>query len=63
MGLVTLADPLQRWFEDLLARLLPAAWVEWASNLLNEALVLTTCAQLTTLPIIIYNFGTLSVVT
>ena len=63
MGLVTLSDPLQRRCEELLARLLPAGWVEWASNLANEALVLTTCAQLTTLPIILYNFRTLSLVT
>jgi competence protein ComEC len=63
LGLVTLAEPFGRAFERLLARLLPARWVEGAAKLLNESLILTTCAQLTTIPIIVYNFGTLSLVT
>jgi competence protein ComEC len=63
LGLVALADPLQRRFEGLLAVLLPARWVEPAARFLNESLVLTTCAQLTTLPIIVYSFRTLSLVT
>lgn len=63
LGLVVLADPFGRAFERLLARLLPAKWVEGAAKLLNESLILTTCAQLATIPIIVYNFGTLSLVT
>jgi competence protein ComEC len=63
LGLVALADPLQRRFEGLLAVLLPPRWVEPVARFLNESLVLTTCAQLTTLPIIVYSFRTLSLVT
>jgi competence protein ComEC len=63
LGLIALADPLQRRFEGLLSALLPASWVEQVARFLNESLVLTTCAQLTTLPIIVYNFRMLSVVT
>ncbi len=63
LGLILFADPLQRRFEAFLARLLPATWVEFAAGFFNESLVLTACAQLTTLPIIVYNFRTLSLVT
>ena len=63
LGLIVLADPLQQRFSGLLARMLPAGWVEGTAGFLNESLVLTTCAQLTTLPIVIYTWGTLSVVT
>ena len=63
LGLVWFTDPLQHRFEGLLARLLPQAWERPASAFLNEALVVTTAAQITTLPIILYNFGQLSLVT
>jgi competence protein ComEC len=63
LGLIVLSDPLQRRFRDLLTHLLPASWVEPVAKRLDDALVLTTCAQLTTLPIIAYSFGTLSLVT
>jgi competence protein ComEC len=63
LGLIVLSDPLQLRFRALLAHLLPAPWVEPIAKPLDDALVLTTCAQLTTLPIIAYNFGTLSLVT
>ena len=63
LGLVWFTDPLQHRFEGLLARLLPQAWERPASAFLNESLVVTTAAQITTLPIILYNFGQLSLVT
>ncbi len=63
LGLIALADPLGRWCERVLARALPALWVEPVARFLNESLVLTACAQLTTLPIILYHFRTLSLVT
>lgn len=63
LGLILYTDPLQRAFEGLLARLLPPSWVEPTSRSLKEPLVLTTCAQLTTMPIILYNFRVLSTVT
>ncbi|MBN1640531.1 MAG: ComEC/Rec2 family competence protein [Anaerolineae bacterium] len=63
LGLVTLADPLGRRFEAALALFLPGRWAAPVARILNEPVVLTTCAQLTTLPIVVYHFGTLSLVT
>jgi competence protein ComEC len=63
LGLVLFTDPLQRRFRRLLARLLPRVWVRPVSSFLNDALVVTTAAQITTLPIILYNFRQLSLVT
>jgi competence protein ComEC len=63
LGLVLFTDPLQRRFRSLLARLLPSDWVEPVSAFLDEALVVTTAAQITTLPIILYHFRQLSLVT
>ena len=63
LGLALFTDPLQRRFESLLTRLLPLAWVRPALAFLNEALVVTTAAQIATLPIILYNFRQLSLVT
>ncbi|HUT20697.1 MAG TPA: ComEC/Rec2 family competence protein, partial [Anaerolineae bacterium] len=63
LGLIALADPLGRRFERLLARVLPVRWSERVARTLNEPLVLTTCAQLTTLPIILRSARGLSPVT
>ncbi|MFZ5919167.1 MAG: DNA internalization-related competence protein ComEC/Rec2 [Chloroflexota bacterium] len=63
LGLVLFTDPLQRRFESLLTRLLPSVWVRPVAAFLNDALIVTTAAQITTLPIILYNFGQLSLVT
>ncbi|OQY25798.1 MAG: DNA internalization-related competence protein ComEC/Rec2 [Anaerolineaceae bacterium 4572_32.1] len=63
LGLVLFSDPLQRRFEKLLNQLLPANWVKPVSAFLNEALIVTSAAQITTLPIILYNFRQLSLVT
>ena len=52
LGLVLFTDPLQRRFESLLARLLPPSWVKSVSAFLNEALVVTTAAQITNLLIL-----------
>jgi competence protein ComEC len=63
LGLVLFTDPLQQHFEGLLVRLLPPPWVRPVSAFLNEALVVTTAAQITTLPVILYHFRQLSLVT
>jgi len=63
LGLILLADPLTEGFKTLLRWLVPRRWVEPMTKLLEEALILTTCAQLTTLPIILYNFHRLSLIT
>lgn len=63
LGLILLADPLTDGFKAMLRWLLPLNWVEPAVKLLEEILILTSCAQLTTLPIILYNFNRLSLIT
>lgn len=63
LGLVLFTDPLQRRFEGLLARLLPPNWTKSAAAFFNEALVVTTAAQITTLPIILHSFRQLSLMT
>ncbi len=63
LGLILLSDPFQRGFEQFWGRLFPPGWAEPTASLLNDSLILTTCAQLTTLPIILYHFGSLSLVT
>jgi competence protein ComEC len=60
LGLIALAEPLGQRFERLLARVLPVRWSEPVARTLNEPLVLTTCAQLTTLPIILRTARSLS---
>ncbi len=62
LGLILFADPLQRGFATAMGILFPAPLAGWLTGFLNESLVLTTCAQLTTMPIILYNFGTLSLI-
>jgi len=63
LGLVLFTEPLQRRFTALLDRPLPSTWVRPVSAFLNDTLVVTTAAQITTLPIILYNFRQLSLVT
>ncbi|MFN2157242.1 MAG: ComEC/Rec2 family competence protein [Anaerolineae bacterium] len=63
LGLIALADPLSLRLLWLLARVVPRHWAETLSRLLDEPVVLTTCAQLTTLPIILATSGRLSPVT
>ena len=47
LGLIVFADPFQRGFEGLLARLMPVRWAEPAAKYLHEPLVLSTCSQVT----------------
>ncbi len=63
LGLVIYARPLGRAFERLLARLTPAARARRVVGLLNDNLIVTLAAQVTTTPIILYYFGRLSLVT
>jgi competence protein ComEC len=63
LGLIVFTDPFQHGFEGVLTRLMPVRWAEPAAKYLHEPLVLSTCSQLTTMPIILYSFGTLSIVT
>ena len=62
-GLMRYAEPLERLFEQALARLTPAEWAQHIVALVGAPLTLTLAAQLTTLPILLHTFGRLSLVT
>jgi len=63
LGLVLYTPVVQGWFERGLRKLLSEGATKKAIGLLNEALIVTLAVQITTLPIIVYNFRTLSLVT
>ena len=63
LGLILYTPPLQSWFERLLSSALSPGTARRAVEVLNEALIVTLAAQITTLPIIVYHFRRLSLVT
>jgi len=62
LGLVLYAQPLQDWFTALLARRLPIETARKISTLVSVYMLFTLAAQLTTLPIMAYQFGRISLV-
>lgn len=62
LGLSLFANPLSVRFRRLLGRLLPAPIANPIHSFLNEPLIVTIAAQITTLPLIILYFGRLSLV-
>jgi competence protein ComEC len=62
LGLILLVPPLERTFFGLLQRLLKTGQVGLIMALLNELLIVTLAAQIITGPLIVYQFGRLSVV-
>ncbi|MEM5775182.1 MAG: ComEC/Rec2 family competence protein, partial [Anaerolineaceae bacterium] len=60
LGLILYADPLQAWVQTRLERRFSTVTARAATELLSEAVLLTTAAQITTLPLILYHFGRLS---
>lgn len=62
LGLILFTRPLGARFERALARVLPPAAAGRVSGVLNDGLIVTLAAQLTTLPLIVYVFGRLSVI-
>lgn len=62
LGLILFTRPMGASFERLLARILPAPVAGKVSGFLNDGLIVTLAAQITTLPLIIYVFGRLSVI-
>jgi competence protein ComEC len=62
-GLVLYTEPLTRGFERALARVTSVERAEKIVGWINEALIVTLAAQITTTPIILYYFGRLSLVT
>jgi competence protein ComEC len=63
LGLILYTPVLQSWFERLLSKVLPPGAAKRAVEMLNEAFIVTLAAQITTLPLIIYHFRQLSLVT
>ena len=62
-GLVLYTGPLERAFERTLARVTSAERARQIVELASEAVIVTLAAQIITLPIILYHFGQLSLVT
>ncbi|MCX6035200.1 MAG: ComEC/Rec2 family competence protein, partial [Chloroflexi bacterium] len=62
LGLVLYAQPLQDWFTGLLARRLPLETARKISAPVSACMFFTLAAQLTTLPIMAYQFGRISLV-
>ena len=62
LGLVLYATPLQDWLTRLLSRRLPPATALKISAPLSAAMFFTLAAQLTTLPIMAWQFGRISLV-
>ena len=63
MGLVLYTEPLEKLFEQALARLTSAERAQKIVGLINEALIVTLAAQISTTGIILHYFGRLSLVT
>lgn len=62
LGLGLFADPLSSRFRRLLDSLLPNNIANWTHSALNEPLVVSLAAQISTLPLVILYFGRLSLV-
>lgn len=62
LGLALFVDPISRWFNRLLARLLGRGAATRVGDFLAEPLVVTLAAQVTTVPLIVLYFGRLSLV-
>jgi len=62
LGLILYAQPLQEWVTQLLTRVSPPETAQKISAPLAEFFLFTLAAQLTTLPIMAYQFGRISLV-
>ncbi len=62
LGMLLYVEPLSRRVEGMVAHLLPSAWVPRAMALLDDALVVTLAAQITTMGIVVGIFRRLSLV-
>ena len=63
IGLVLYAEPLERGAERVLARVTSAEQAQRILGLISEALLMTLAAQISTIPLLLYYFGRLSLVT
>ncbi len=62
LGLILYASPMQQWAENTLARLLPPGKARAIAAPLSEYVLFTLAAQITTLPILVYYFERVSLV-
>ena len=62
LGLGLFADPLSSRFRALLESLFPHRIANWMGSALNEPLVVSLAAQISTLPLVLLYFGRLSLV-
>ena len=62
LGLILFTPAIQGWFERLLGRFLPLEQLRAVVRLLNDALIVTLAAQITTTPLVGAYFGRLSLV-
>jgi competence protein ComEC len=60
LGLVLYADPLQNTFTKLISRWVPEEKVQGLAGPVGEFFLFTFAAQVTTLPLMAYHFGTIS---
>jgi competence protein ComEC len=60
LGLVLYADPLSEGFSRLASRYLRISTVRRIRPFVTDAFLLTLAAQITTLPVVVYHFGRLS---
>jgi competence protein ComEC len=61
LGLILYADPLGVWFTAQAERVIPSELAQRISGPVGEYFLFTAAAQVTTLPVILYIFGRLSV--
>jgi competence protein ComEC len=62
LGLILFASRLQKPWAAFLERKVPASAIRQAIALLTDGLILTLAAQITTLPLLVYTFGRLSLI-
>jgi competence protein ComEC len=62
LGMVLYAGPFQDWFSGLLARRLPSETVRKVAGPVGATVLFTLAAQLTSLPIMAYQFGRISLI-
>ena len=62
LGMILYAGPFQDWFTGLLSRRLPAEAARKVAGPIGAYVLFTLAAQLTTLPIMAYQFGRVSLV-
>ena len=62
LGMILYAGPFQDWFTGLLARRLPSETARKVAGPVGSYVLFTLAAQLTTLPIMAYQFGRISLI-